>query len=64
MITKEKLRIEIERAKRELEEAENRLNNAEKDFVYAAVYELRTKQEKLNALFRRAKEMYKNEAYV
>ena len=50
------LQIEIERAKRELQEAENRLNNADPDFVEAAVFELLAKQKKLNALLRRAKE--------
>ena len=50
------LQIEIERAKRELQEAENRLNNADGDFIEAAVFELLAKQKKLNALLRRAKE--------
>lgn len=50
------LRIEIDRAKRELADAENRLNNADADFVDAAVFELLAKQKKLNALIRRAKE--------
>jgi len=50
------LQIEIERARRELQEAENRLNNADPDFVEAAVFELLAKQKKLNALLRRAKE--------
>jgi hypothetical protein len=50
------LQIEIERARRELEAAENRLNNADPDFVEAAVFELLAKQKKLNALLRRAKE--------
>jgi len=50
------LQIEIERAKRELQEAENRLNNADPDFIEAAVFELLAKQKKLNALLRRAKE--------
>jgi len=52
----EVLRIEIDRAKRELEAAENRLNNEDGDFVEAAVFELLAKQKKLNALLRRAKE--------
>lgn len=50
------LQIEIERAKRELQEAENRLNNADKDFMDAAIFEFLAKQKKLNALLRRAKE--------
>jgi len=50
------LQIEIERAKRELQEAENRLNNADKDFMDAAIFEFLAKQKKLNALLKRAKE--------
>jgi hypothetical protein len=50
------LQIEIDHAKRELEAAENRLNNADADFIEAAVFELLAKQKKLNALIRRAKE--------
>lgn len=52
----EVLKIEIDRAKRELEAAENRLNNADADFIDAAVFELLAKQKKLNALLKRAKE--------
>jgi len=53
---REMLKIEIERAKRELADAENRLNNADTDFIEAAVFELLAKQKKLNALLKRAKE--------
>lgn len=53
---REMLKIEIERAKRELADAENRLNNADADFIDAAVFELLAKQKKLNALLKRAKE--------
>jgi len=56
MTEKEILQIEIERAKHELEYAENRLNNADQDYVEAAVYELLAKQKKLDALIRKAKE--------
>lgn len=50
------LRIEIDRARRELEAAENRLQHADADFIEAAVFELLAKQKKLNALIRQAKE--------
>ena len=52
----EVLRIEIDRAKRELEAAENLLQHADADFVEAAVFELLAKQKKLDALVRKAKE--------
>lgn len=50
------LRIEIDRAKRELEVAENLFQHADADFAEAAVFELLAKQKKLDALVRKAKE--------
>lgn len=58
MITKEKLRIEIERAKRELEEAENHFQYADENFRTAAILELAAKREKLNRLFAEAKQIF------
>jgi len=46
----------IDAAKAELRQAERNLDNAEHEFVVAAVYEILAKMERLNVLIRLAKE--------
>ena len=49
------LKKEIEKAKLELQIAEQNLNNAEADFIDAAIYEYNAKKSKLDALLNLAK---------
>lgn len=46
----------IDAAKAELRQAERNLDNAEHEFVVAAVYEILAKMERLNVIIRLAKE--------
>lgn len=49
------LKQEIEKAKLELQIAEQNLNNAESEFIDAAIHEYNAKKSRLNALLNLAK---------
>jgi len=53
------LRLEIEIAQKELVQAEQNYEYAEEDFILPAALEVLAKQKKLDALYGRAKKMWR-----